>query len=146
MNIAIDTNVLVRFIIADDEAQYVSALQLFQEATSITIPTVVLCETVWVLRGYKIDKKMILEQISTITQTEKMIVADDEVKAGLDLMAVGGDFADGVAAYTGRRLSPDGKAAFASFDNKAVGTIQNFVFRAFWLITRRAEQSVQQRG
>jgi len=131
MNISIDTNVLVRFIIADDEAQYASALQLFQEATSIAIPTVVLCETVWVLRGYKIDKKTLFEQISAIAQTEKIIIADDEVKAGLDLMAVGGDFADGVAAYTGRRLSPNGQAAFASFDKNAVRLLSQHGHTAF---------------
>jgi len=131
MNISIDTNVLVRFIIADDEAQYLSALQLFQEATSITIPTMVLCETIWVLRGYKIDKKTLFEQISAIAQTEKIIIEDDVVKAGLDLMTLGGDFADGVAAYTGRRLSPDGKAAFASFDKNAVRLLSQYGHSAF---------------
>jgi len=131
MNISIDTNVLVRFIIADDEAQYLSAIQLFQEATSITIPTMVLCETIWVLRGYKIDKKTLFEQITAIAQTEKIIIEDDVVKAGLDLMTLGGDFADGVAAYTGRRLSPDGKAAFASFDKNAVRLLSQYGHSAF---------------
>jgi len=108
VNVVIDTNILIRFILADDDNQYQSVLKLFAEAQIITIPTIVLCEMVWVLRGYKIERKTIVEQIEFLTQTENVVIADDEVKAGLDLFASGGDFADGVAAYVGRRLAPRG--------------------------------------
>jgi len=120
VNVVIDTNVLIRFILADDDNQYQSAFKLFTDAESITIPTVVLCEMVWVLRGYKINRKIIAEQIRFLTQTEKIVLADDEVQAGLNLLEFGGDFADGVVAHTGRSLSPDGSAVFASFDQNAV--------------------------
>jgi len=120
VNVVVDTNVLIRFILADDDGQYQAALKLFENAESITIPAIVLCEMVWVLRGYKINRKIIAEQIKLLTQTEKIVLADDEVQAGLDLLESGGDFADGVAAYAGRRLSPSGSAVFASFDQAAV--------------------------
>ena len=120
MNVVIDTNILIRFILADDDKQYKSTLRLFDEADSITIPTVILCETVWVLQRYKIDRQEIAGQINAITHSDKVVVADDEVSAGLDLLEAGGDFADGVAAYVGRKMSPGGAAAFASFDQAAV--------------------------
>jgi len=131
VNVAIDTNVLIRFILADDEDQYQLTCKLFESAKSITIPTIVLCETVWVLRSYKIDRKTIVEQIKAISQTANVVIADDEVKAGLDLMASGGDFADGVAAYVGRRLSPGGTAVFASFDQTAVRLLARQGYSAF---------------
>jgi len=46
MNIVIDTNILVRFLIADDEAQYNAVFKLFEESETIVIPTIVLCETI----------------------------------------------------------------------------------------------------
>jgi len=132
VNVVIDTNILLRFILADDDEQYKSALGLFDEADSITIPTVVLCETVWVLRSaYKVDRQEIAEQINAMTQSDKIVLADDEVNAGLDLLKAGGDFADGVAAYVGRKMSPNGAAAFASFDQTAVRLLSQHGHSAF---------------
>jgi predicted nucleic-acid-binding protein len=51
--IALDTNVLVRFLVEDDIAQAAKATALIEQAISdgatIFISDVVLCETVWVL-------------------------------------------------------------------------------------------------
>jgi len=131
VNIAIDTNILLRFILADDDAQHASTLRLFDEADSITITTVVLCETVWVLQRYKIDRQDIAGQINAISNSGKVVVAEDEVSAGLSLLEAGGDFADGVAAYVGRRMSPNGAAAFASFDQTAVRLLSQNGHTAF---------------
>jgi len=75
--------------------------------------------------------RRIAAQIKALCQTEKIVIADDEVKAGLDLMESGGDFADGVAAYVGRRLSPGGMAVFASFDQTAVRLLSQQGHSAF---------------
>lgn len=132
MNVIIDTNILLRLLLGDDEQRQQAALQLFQEADSIIIPTIVLCETVWVLRAsYKIDRQDIAEQINAITETRKIVVADDEVRAGLDMLEDGGDFADGVLAYTGRILAPGGIAVFASFDQAAVRLLSQRGHSAF---------------
>jgi len=131
LNIVIDTNILLRFILADDEDQYQATLRLIEAAKSITIPTIVFCETVWVLKNYKIDRDTIIEQIRTIAQSEKIFVADDEVAAGLDLMESGGDFADGVVAYVGRKLSPGGTAVFSSFDKTTVRLLSQRGHSAF---------------
>jgi hypothetical protein len=44
------------------------------------------------------------------------------VEAGLNMMARGGNFADGAIAYTGQGL---GGAEFVSFDKKAVNTLRH---------------------
>jgi predicted nucleic-acid-binding protein len=53
--IALDTNVLVRYIVRDDEPQAAMATALIEtECTTETpglVTLVVLCELVWVLRG-----------------------------------------------------------------------------------------------
>ena len=47
--IAIDTNIVVRFLTQDDEQQYQKSLKLFQEQELFISDTVIL-ETEWVLR------------------------------------------------------------------------------------------------
>ena len=49
MRIAIDTNILVRFLTHDDEQQYQEAYTLFQ-SPCIYLATTVFLETEWVLR------------------------------------------------------------------------------------------------
>lgn len=48
--VAIDTNVLVRLLVRDDEAQYQRAVSLLEHETTVHIPDSVLLETEWVLR------------------------------------------------------------------------------------------------
>jgi predicted nucleic-acid-binding protein len=120
MNVVLDTNILVRISIEDDKNQTASATRLFQTAATVTIPTSVWCEYVWVLsKLYKHKHQAISDAIRAIVKTRKVLVQDDEVEAGLQMLDAGGDFADGVHAYTGWRLAPD-QAVFASFDKQAV--------------------------
>jgi predicted nucleic-acid-binding protein len=49
MNIAVDTNVLVRALVRDDPAQAEVAAAVLTEAELIAIATPCLCEFVWVL-------------------------------------------------------------------------------------------------
>ena len=50
MIVAVDTNILVRFLVADEPEQARRARELFSLNT-ILIPTTVLLETEWVLRS-----------------------------------------------------------------------------------------------
>jgi predicted nucleic-acid-binding protein len=132
VNVVIDTNILLRAVLGDDRQQQHAVTRLFEEADNIIIPTVVLCETVWVLRGsYKIDRQDLGEWINAITESEKVVLADDEVNAGLDMLETGGDFADGVVAYIGRKMSPSDMAVFASFDQTAVRLLSQQGHSAF---------------
>lgn len=61
MSVAIDTNVLVRLLVRDDETQFAAACRLLEEAAAAEEPVVVmlcaLLETEWVLRSrYRLDK------------------------------------------------------------------------------------------
>jgi predicted nucleic-acid-binding protein len=120
VNVILDTNVLVRLSVKDDKKQTESARKVFQTAATVTIPTSVLCEYAWVLSSvYKFKKAEVLSAIHALAQTEKIIVKDDEVEAGLQMLADDGDFADGVHAYAGWNMTP-GQAVFVSFDKQAI--------------------------
>ena len=56
--IAIDPNVLLRYLLADDAAQYAKAKNLIKDQHPVLITDVVLAEAVWTLTGrrYNLDK------------------------------------------------------------------------------------------
>lgn len=99
--IALDTNVLVRLIVSDDETQARVAEQLVirarREQTSLFVADVVLCELVWVLRSrLKLARAEIAETLTRLLATELVVVADAAiVERALDAYRRGsGDFAD----------------------------------------------------
>ncbi len=69
--IGLDTNVLVRYLTKDDEAQWRQATQLIQSSEQCFITNIVLCEMVWVLRGepYQYKKDEILKTLETMLQS-----------------------------------------------------------------------------
>jgi len=120
MKIIADTNILVRFMVRDDEAQFNAVCKLFERCEEITIPTHVICELFWVLSAaYKLKNNEILEKIALLAKSRKINLREDEVEAGLLMVRGGGDFSDGVNAYSGC-LMASGGAVFASFDRSAV--------------------------
>ena len=63
--IALDTNVLVRFIVRDEERQTAAATRLIEDRCSAETPglvsPIVLCELVWVLTsGYGYKREMVV--------------------------------------------------------------------------------------
>ena len=69
--IAVDTNVLVRYITNDDKEQALLATTLLDsyigKEKSIFINNIVLCELVWVLvRGYKYQKEDIIKTLKLL--------------------------------------------------------------------------------
>jgi predicted nucleic-acid-binding protein len=125
MNAVIDTNILVRIMMNDDAAQASAALEAIRDASEICIPTHVLCEYAWTLASaYKRQKSLVAADIRGILKLNKVVVATDEVDAGLRFLDAGGDFADGVIAYTGKKMA-SGPATFVSFDKRAVGLLND---------------------
>jgi len=121
MNIIADTNLLVRFLIRDDLAQFNAVCRLFNTCTRIYVTTHVLCELVWVLStGYRLASGPIVKQLEQLVNSRRVVTCEDEVEAGLHMMRQGGDFADGVNAYTGRKMAASNQAVFATFDKAAV--------------------------
>ncbi|MGC9269103.1 type II toxin-antitoxin system VapC family toxin [Acidiphilium sp.] len=113
MRVAVDTNVLVRYLTWDDETQSAHAAALIEQAETLIIPTIVLCETVRVLRrAYKFPPRDILEILRTLTTMPAVELDRPIVEAGIDLMAAGGDFADGVILTEATRARADHLASF----------------------------------
>lgn len=118
-----DTNVVVRlFAKVDSPQQVLAARNLVASATKLIVPTVVFCELVWVLRSEK-SAGEIADDIRVLLQLHNIVVADDEVLAGLQMMDAGGDFSDGVIQYMGGKLAGGAASTFASFDRNAVGKL-----------------------
>jgi len=68
---ALDTNVLVRFLVKDDEPQAKKVYTLFKQAETdknyFFVPLLVVLETIWVLDSvYEIPRKEILDAINEI--------------------------------------------------------------------------------
>lgn len=121
MNIAVDTNVLVRAILADDPMQARAARRLLQDATLIAVPLPCLCELVWILRrGAKLATADVATAIRALLNAGNVSMNRPAVGAGLRLLDAGGDFADGVIAHERRWL---GGETFVSFDRKAVALL-----------------------
>ena len=121
--LGIDTNVLVRFLVRDDEAQFEKARKLIKREVAagrrVFVSQLVLMETEWVLRSrYGLPKPQIIEAISglldaTDVQFEDEPAVEEAVFVWKD-SATG--FADCLIGTKNRRL---GCRVTATFDAKA---------------------------
>jgi predicted nucleic-acid-binding protein len=118
VKIGVDTNVLLRFVVGDDETQQRYAAETLKTATFIAVSVQSLCEFAWVLdRTYRVDRAAVGEAIRRILNMRNVVTDRAAIEAGLAVLSAGGDFADGVIAFEGRWL---GGETFVSFDKKAV--------------------------
>jgi len=67
----VDTNILVRFLVSDDEVQSKKVYKLFKKVEAkngtLFIPLLVVLELIWILESaYQISRKEIVESISDI--------------------------------------------------------------------------------
>lgn len=123
MKITVDTNVLVRAAVQDDQNQARQAVSALINADLVAVPLPVLCEFAWVLsRGYKITVAEISTAIHRLMNSANVVMNRPAVEAGIAVLEAGGDFADGVIAYEGSWLGAD---EFISFDQKAVAVLQS---------------------
>jgi predicted nucleic-acid-binding protein len=97
----IDTNVIVRYLVADDPAQ-THRVERFLAASRVAgervyVSCIILCETSWVLRRvFGQSRPQTLNHLERILDTEVFEVEEEEsVRAALQLCRKGkGDFAD----------------------------------------------------
>jgi predicted nucleic-acid-binding protein len=118
--IALDTNVLVRFLVEDDAAQLARARRLLQKAvksnTFCYVSDVVMCEVVWVLeRSYKLRRAEIGQVLGRLLRAGNLTFSSSEKLArALEAYDAGrGDFADYVIREHARAC---GCEAVATFD------------------------------
>jgi len=118
VKITVDTNILVRAVVRDDEKQAEAAATLLKEAEVIAVSLPCLCEFVWVLRRvYGFGQDDIAAALEALLDAGNVAVNRPAVDAGLAILKAGGDFADGLIAYEGAWL---GGETFVSFDKRAV--------------------------
>ena len=104
----LDTNVLVRYVVRDDEAQAMRAdavLRAFTVDQPGFVSTVCLVELVWVLRSrYQVPKPLLVSCIEKLLDTQTLIVEyTNAVQAALERFAKARcDFADCLIAEVGR--------------------------------------------
>ena len=121
MKITADTNVLVRAALMDHTTQSALAARTLIEAETVAVTVPSLCEFVWVLtRGYKRGIAEVATAVRKLIDSAGVVVDRPAVEAGLAVLEEGGDFADGVIAFEGRRA---GGQVFTSFDKQAVALI-----------------------
>jgi predicted nucleic-acid-binding protein len=122
--LGVDTNVLVRFLVRDDEVQFEKARKLIKREVAagrrVFVSQLVLLETEWVLRSrYSLPKNMIIEAISGLLGATDVRFEDEPaIEEALFIWKedTTADFADCLIGARNRRL---GCRATATFDAKA---------------------------
>ena len=79
--IAVDTNVLLRYLLRDDEEQAKRAYLLIRGAVTVLVTDVVLAETVWTLMGrrYRASKSDIISVVEGLLDEPRVRFEDDAV-------------------------------------------------------------------
>ena len=124
--IGLDTNVLVRFIVRDDEKQARAATRLIEGKCTAEDPGlvchIVLCELGWVLeRGYGYDRKTVASVIHRMLTVRELHVEGAEIawKALHRFETGNADFADYVIGVTHKEHKAE---VTYTFDNRAGAT------------------------
>jgi len=122
--LGLDTNVLVRFLVRDHEAQFERARRLIKREVRaqerVLISLMVLLETEWVLRSrYGLQKTHIIDAVSGLLDATELELEDEPaVEEAFYLWKdSAADFADCLIGAHHRRL---GCRATATFDARAV--------------------------
>lgn len=73
--IAIDTNVLLRYLLEDDKSQSKKAEVLITGDEKVLITDVVLAETMWTLKGkrYRLDKESIIKVLNSLFEEPNIL-------------------------------------------------------------------------
>lgn len=78
--IAIDSNVLLRYLLWDDEEQSSKADQLINGSVPVLVTDVVLAETLWTLKGtkYKLDKAAMIDVVNALFEEANICFEDGQ--------------------------------------------------------------------
>ena len=120
---ALDTNVLVRFLVKDDAEQAQQVYRLFKEAENrqqrLFVPILVVLETIWVLQAvYDVDDPDILAALNDLLMMPVLLFEAPPVLHAFIVAAKGNNFdlADLLIAHSARGLNCD---TVLTFDKKA---------------------------
>jgi predicted nucleic-acid-binding protein len=110
--IALDTNVLARFLLGDDAKQQAIATQLLDSDAPITAPITVFLELAWVLQGRGISKVEILNAFESLLSIRYFVPEHEpELRDAIEWAQQGMDFADAIHLAMSRKAK-----TFKTFD------------------------------
>jgi predicted nucleic-acid-binding protein len=112
--LAVDSNIIVRYLTADDPEQFAKANALIR-GEEVYVCTTVLLETEWVLRrGYRFSRDQIIAALTAFAGLPRVILEDPALAAkALEWTRNGVDFADAL-----HLAKAEGCEAFVSFDQR----------------------------
>lgn len=117
--IALDTNVLVRFLVEDDDAQSRKATRLIEKALkrdeALFISDIVMCEMVWVLStSYRFSRPEIAGVLGDLLRGRGVVFdSSDALARALQAYVAGkGDFADYLIREHAQEAGADTVATF----------------------------------
>lgn len=114
MTLSADTNVLLRYVLRDDEAQFRAVQPLLEGENAFYISNIVFCELVWTLRrAYKIPRGDVAAVVRTLVGMDTTRCDTEAVGIALALMENGGDFSDAMVAVEAAR---SGASCLYTFD------------------------------
>jgi predicted nucleic-acid-binding protein len=120
---ALDTNVLVRYVVQDDEAQLAAARRLIRKCVAdgqtLFVPATVALELEWVLRAsFEYDKDEVMEVLSSLfSAAELNFESEHALEVALQLYRNGAaDFADCVHIALAAQA---GESPLWTFDRRA---------------------------
>jgi len=113
---AVDTNIIIRLLARDDEAQYQAARRLF-DTYEVFVPVTVVLEAVWVLETvYSQDRPAVASALDGLLGFPNVNVRDERaLKSACEWYREGLDFADGLHLALSQRASH-----FATFDKALI--------------------------
>lgn len=124
--IAVDANVLLRYLLRDDEEQAERARRVFEGGERVLITDVVLAETLWTLTGrrYRAAKADLVTVVDNLLQDPGVCFEDDEViwSALHSYRGTDADFADALIVHKALKTAAIGNDlnAVYTFDAAAL--------------------------
>ncbi|GAB3025247.1 PIN domain-containing protein [Bowmanella dokdonensis] len=126
--IAVDTNIVLRYLLQDDEKQSSRASKIFEGSEKVLITDVVLVETIWTLRGkrYRLDKAKLVAVLHGLIEEPNVVFEDGHCVwcALVDYTnARTADFADALIVNKSQRYVSKGKQTVSlvyTFDKGAL--------------------------
>ena len=117
--IALDTNVLVRFLVEDEPKQSRAAARFIENAVAreepLFISDIVMCEAVWVLASaYGFPRPEIADVLGNLLRAESVVfTSSDQLASALEAYSRGkGDFADYLIREQAHAHGADAVATF----------------------------------
>jgi predicted nucleic-acid-binding protein len=104
----VDTNVLIRLIVKDDESKFDTIVKLVKKVEKgemkLIVPTIVIAECCWLLKSfYKLDKHLVSEYLLDIIESENVEAEEVLALEALRLYSEKNvDFADALLSVKSR--------------------------------------------